>query len=59
MQGATGRSSQRPTGRFFYQGEGVAMTLSRIVGVVAVTLAIAGVLMNLADIKRYIKISSM
>jgi len=35
------------------------MNFGKIVSVVAVTVVIAGVLMNLPDIKRYLRISTM
>ncbi len=35
------------------------MNLSKLLGVLAVTVVVAGVIMNLPDIKRYIKISTM
>jgi hypothetical protein len=35
------------------------MTLARIAGIAAALAVVAGVLMNWADIKRYIKIESM
>lgn len=35
------------------------MNISKIMGLLAVTFVITSVLMNLPDIKRYIRISSM
>jgi len=35
------------------------MNFTKFLGYLAVTVAIAGVVMNLPDIKRYIRISSM
>jgi hypothetical protein len=49
---------KRLRGAVFICSKGEAMTL-KILGFFAVTLVVTGVLMNLPDIKRYIRISSM
>jgi hypothetical protein len=35
------------------------MSLSRVLGVLAIAIVVAGVIVNLPDIRRYVRISTM